>query len=89
MTSKFGALLNRPIRFVNLDDSPMQENGKDCGVFVCLNMRHLLMKRLLMARASEKVSMSLAGRRIDARSGRKEIARIIEDFRKEGERRRS
>lgn len=58
-------------------------------MFVCLNMRHLLLKRLLLANASEKVSMSLGGKKVDARAGRKEIAKIIEGFRKEGERRRS
>ena len=88
-TCKFGILLNRQIRFINLHDSPIQENGSDCGVFVCLNMRYLLLKRLLMATSKEKVSMSLNGRKIDARAGRKEIAGIIEGFRREGERRRS
>lgn len=67
----------------------MQENGSDCGVFVCLSMRHLLLRRLLSAGADEKVSMSLCGRKVDARAGRKEIARIIDGFRKEGEKRRS
>ncbi|KAL2860667.1 putative Rho guanyl nucleotide exchange factor [Aspergillus lucknowensis] len=89
VTMKFGALLNRPIRFINLEDSPVQENGSDCGVFVCLSMRHLLLKRLLKANSNEKISMSLGGWKVDARSGRKEIAKIIEGFRKEGERRRS
>ncbi|KAG2014743.1 hypothetical protein KXW98_001652 [Aspergillus fumigatus] len=89
VTQKFGTLLNRPIRFIHLEDSPVQENGSDCGVFVCLSMRHLLLKRLLTANANEKVSMSLGGRKVDARAGRKEIAKIIEGFRKEGERRRS
>ncbi|EYE93216.1 Ulp1 protease family protein [Aspergillus ruber CBS 135680] len=88
-TRKFSILLNRPFQFVALRDSPLQENGSDCGVFVCLNMRHLLLKRLLSANASEKVSMSLGGKKVDARAGRKEIAKIIEGFRKEGERRRS
>lgn len=88
-TRKFSMLFNRPIQFVSLRDSPIQENGSDCGVFVCLNMRHLLLKRLLLANASEKVSMSLGGKKVDARAGRKEIAKIIEGFRKEGERRRS
>lgn len=88
-TRKFSILLNRPFQFVALRDSPLQENGSDCGVFVCLNMRYLLLKRLLSANASEKVSMSLGGKKVDARSGRKEIAKIIEGFRKEGERRRS
>lgn len=52
-------------------------------------MRHLLMKRLLQVRADEKVSMSLGGKKVDAREGRKEMMRIIEDFRREGEKRRS
>ena len=86
---QLAVLMNKPLRFINLDDSPEQENGSDCGVFVCLNMRHLLLKRLLQARSDEKVSMSLGGKRVDAREGRREMGRIIENFRKEGERRRS
>lgn len=89
VTAKFGTLLNRQIRFIHLNDSPVQENGSDCGVFVCLNMRYLLLKRLLVTNSNNKVNMSLGGRKIDARAGRKEIAKIIEGFRKEGERRRS
>lgn len=54
-----------------------------------MNMRHLLLKRLLLVRTNEKVSMSMGGRRVDAREGRKEMLRIIDDFRREGERRRS
>jgi len=52
-------------------------------------MRHLLLKRLLQVRADEKVSMSLGGRKVDAKEGRKEMTRIIDGYRKEGERRRS
>ncbi|KAF4765490.1 hypothetical protein HAV15_003605 [Penicillium sp. str.  len=89
VTRKFGYLLNMPIRFLHLNDSPQQDGGSDCGVYVCMNMRHLLMKRLLMASAHEKVSMSLGGRKVDSNASRKEMAKIIEGFRKEGERRRS
>ncbi|KAL7809776.1 hypothetical protein V8C26DRAFT_264748 [Trichoderma gracile] len=88
-TRKLSEIVKRPIRFVNLDDSPQQENGSDCGVFVCLLMRHLLVKRLLVANAREKVSMSMAGKMVDSNGGRKEMLRIIENLRKEGERRRS
>ena len=42
-----------------------------------------------MAHAKEKVSMSMGGKSVDATQGRKEMLRIIEGFRKEGERRRS
>jgi sentrin-specific protease 8 len=86
---KFSTLLNRPIRFVHLDDSPMQENSSDCGVFVCLNIRHLLLDRLLRTNSHQKVSMSLAGKRVDASAGRREMLKIVEGFRKEGVRRRS
>ncbi|RAL63034.1 hypothetical protein DID88_004119 [Monilinia fructigena] len=41
------------------------------------------------ANAREKVSMSMGGKVVDAAGGRKEMLRIIEGYRKEGERRRS
>ncbi|PHH86761.1 hypothetical protein CDD83_9791 [Cordyceps sp. RAO-2017] len=88
-TRKLAEMLGRPFRFINLEDCPQQENGSDCGVFVCLLMRHLLVKRLLSANAREKVSMSMAGKMVDSHGGRKEMLRIIENLRKEGERRRS
>jgi sentrin-specific protease 8 len=88
-TRKISQLLGRNLRFLNLDDSPQQENSSDCGVYVCMLMRHLLLKRLLSVNAREKVSMSMGGKFIDANGGRKEMLKIIETFRKEGERRRS
>jgi Ulp1 family protease len=89
ITMKLGALLNCPIRFVHLEDAPHQENSSDCGVFVCLNIRCLLLDRLLKANSNQKVSMSLAGKRVDASAGRRQMLKIIEGFRKEGVRRRS
>jgi sentrin-specific protease 8 len=88
-TRKMSEILGRPLRFVNLEDCPQQTNGSDCGVFVCLLMRHLLVKRLLSANAKEKVSMSMGGKMVDSNGGRKEMLHIIENLRKEGERRRS
>jgi sentrin-specific protease 8 len=89
LSNHISQLLQRPLRFVNLDDSPQQENGSDCGVFVCLLMQHLLLGRLLQAHARDKISMSMKGKFVDAAGGRKEMLRVIEMFRKEGERRRS
>lgn len=86
---RISQLLGKPLKFINLDDSPQQENGSDCGVFVCLQMQHLLMSRLLKAHAQDKISMSMRGKDVDAFNGRKEMIRIIEERRKEGERRRS
>lgn len=88
-TQKLSQLLSIRLKFINLHDTPQQENGSDCGVYVCLFMKHLLLKRLLMVRTNEKVSMSMGGRKIDAREGRREMLRIIEERRREGERRRS
>ncbi len=88
-SKKIGQLLGTELRYQNLEDSPQQENSSDCGVFVCIQMRHLLVKRLLQVHARERVTMSMGGKTVDARGGRKEMLQIIEGFRKEGERRRS
>lgn len=72
-----------------MHDSPQQENGSDCGVFVCVLMKHLLLKRLLRADASRKISMSMQDAHINARDGRKQMLKVIEERKKEGERRRS
>ncbi|CAK7272886.1 hypothetical protein SEPCBS119000_005360 [Sporothrix epigloea] len=89
VTARMAVLLGTPLRFRHIDDTPQQDNGNDCGVFVCVLMRFLLVKRLLNAHAREKVSMSLGGKMIDAQGGRKEMLRIVENLRREGERRRS
>lgn len=89
LAHRFSILLGRPLKFMNLDDSPQQENGNDCGVYVCLLMQHLLLGRLLKAHSQDKVSMSMQGKQVDASGGRKEMLKVIEHYRKEGERRRS
>ncbi len=88
-TNKLSALLGKRIKLVDQDDCPQQENSTDCGVFVCIQMRHLLLRRLLQVTSKDKISMSMAGKNVDAIGGRKEILRIIDNFRKEGEKRRS
>ena len=86
---KLGQLLEQPLQFIDLADSPQQENSSDCGVFVCIVMRYLLLRRLLIADVQRKVSMSMGRKHIDATGGRKEMLKIIEHFRREGEKRRS
>lgn len=86
---KISQLLGKPLRFIHLEDTPQQDNGMDCGVYVCLLMQHLLLSKLLRAHAQEKVSMSMRGKEVNASGGRKAMLRIIEERRKEGERRRS
>ena len=86
---KISQLLGRYLQFIDLADSPQQQNSSDCGVFVCMQMRYLLRHKLLQTHSKEKVSMSLGGKYVDASQGRKDMLRTIESFRKEGERRRS
>jgi sentrin-specific protease 8 len=86
---KMEHLLGRRLRFIPMLDSPQQENGSDCGVFVCVLIKHLLLKKLLRADASKKVSMSMKDAHINARDGRRQMLKVIEERKKEGERRRS
>lgn len=86
---KLGLLLDKKLQFVDLTDSPQQENSSDCGVFVCIQMKHLLLKKLLLANSKQRISMSMGGKAIDAAAGRKQMLKVIEEFRKEGEKRRS
>ncbi|KAL8700579.1 MAG: hypothetical protein Q9201_005373 [Fulgogasparrea decipioides] len=88
-SKKLSILLGKELQFMDLQDSPQQENGSDCGVFVCVQMKHLLMRKLLSANNREKINMSMGGKNIDAAHGRKDMLKVIEGFRKEGERRRS
>jgi sentrin-specific protease 8 len=86
---KISQLLGKPMKFINLEDSPQQHNSSDCGVYVCIEMKHLLLKKLLQVNSKDKVSMSMGGKLLNAPAGRKEMLNVIESFRKEGERRRS
>ncbi|KAI9842454.1 MAG: hypothetical protein M1837_007123 [Sclerophora amabilis] len=89
VSHKIGQLVGKPLKFQNLEDSPQQENSSDCGVFVCKLMKELLLKKLLRVKSQDKVSMSMRGKVVDASRERRDLLKIIESFRKEGERRRS
>ena len=82
ISKKLGQLLGKNLAFQDLEDSPQQANSSDCGVFVCLTMRHVLESRLLKRKRGEKVSMSMGGREVDAASGRKMMLRLLEDQRR-------
>lgn len=81
---KISIILQRPLRFMDLADAPQQENGRDCGVFVCLVMEYLLTRKLLVQSSKDQVSMSLRGKDIDAAKGRRKMMSTIEGFRREG-----
>ena len=59
-------------------------NLSDCGVFVCVNMRHLLVNRLLKRGVAEQVSMSMGNRVVPAPKVRKELRELIEAQRRAG-----
>ena len=86
-TNKISTLLRRSLKFCNLEDSPQQENNSDCGVYVCIQMRHLLLKRLMSSRPPERVNVSMGGKVVDVSGARREMRKIIQGFRRERGRR--
>ena len=89
VTSKLSTLLGQRLAFHDLQDTPQQENGSDCGVFVCAIMKFLLLHRLLKTQRSKKGNMSMGGHDVHADASRREMVKVIEGFRREGVRRRS
>ncbi|KAK6344032.1 hypothetical protein TWF696_007679 [Orbilia brochopaga] len=78
-----------PLVFRELDDeTPMQNNMSDCGVHVCMNMRHLV-TRLLRTPEGMDVNMGLRGKSGAARSGREEMLKIVRGLRRTAERSQS
>jgi sentrin-specific protease 8 len=84
---KICTLLRRSMTYMNMDDSPQQENNSDCGVYVCILMRHLLLKKLLSAKVREKVNMSMGGKLVDVSRSRRYMWKTIQGFRRERGRR--
>lgn len=88
LCGRLAKVLDRPLRLVDVVDAPQQRNGSDCGVYVCLLIETLLFDRLLKSGSGNQVSMTVLDKEIDAARGRKYIARLVNDRRDEGERRR-
>lgn len=86
---KLSQLLGKPLNLHEMHGSPQQENSSDCGVFVCMAIKFLLLKRLLTRDTEGQVSMSMNNCPVNAGKGRREMLTLIDDFRKEGRRRSS
>jgi sentrin-specific protease 8 len=83
-TQKLATLCQTSLRFLNLNDTPRQDNGSDCGVHVCMTMKYLLVRKLLQKDATQKIAMSMHGVSIHAKRGRRDMIDLIESYRKEG-----
>lgn len=66
-------LIQKPLRFLDMDMVPQQTNSRDCGVFVCMFMEELLVNRLLVIDGTQKITMSLQGNKMNAKKGRKRL----------------
>lgn len=84
LTNKISMLSDKSLQFMDVDSSQQQENSSDSGVYVCILMKYLLLRRLLSANAKQKVSMSMADKEVDASGGRKEMRKMIDRLRSEG-----
>lgn len=87
VVNKLQPLLGVPLRLSNIEDTPQQDNGSDCGVHVCWAMKHLLVRRLLAVEADREVDMSLGGKRVDATGMRRDMYKVCESLRKKASRR--
>lgn len=76
VVQKLQPLLGIQLKLHNIEDTPQQDNGSDCGVHVCWAMRHLLVRRLLAVEAEREVDMSLGGKRVDASGVRKDMYKV-------------
>ena len=84
IAKKLGQMLDVPLKFMDLQDAPQQDNGTDCGVFVIMNMRTLL-ERLLSRDRGEQVSMSLKNAKLNSTRERKDLLNKIKELRKHAE----
>ncbi|EGD85958.2 hypothetical protein H112_06882 [Trichophyton rubrum D6] len=89
VTEKISIICEKPIKFMQMPDCPVQQNNNDCGVFVCMMMRYLLQHRLLQANSKEYITMALDGVPLDPAEARKEIVQIIHQLKRDRDRRRS
>jgi len=87
VTHALSILLGKDLKFTHMEHVPQQENGKDCGVYVCMFLETLLMTRLMKVDAGKKITMSLRGERFNAKKTRKRMMDVIDGFREEGKKR--
>lgn len=83
-TEKLSQLLGKPLDLLEMKGSPQQDNSSDCGIYVTLTMKYLLLKKLLTRDTSGQVSMAMDDIKLNAPQGRKDMMQLVDDFRKEG-----
>lgn len=83
-TSQLSQLLGKPLDLLEMDGSPQQDNGSDCGIYVTLTMKYLLLNRLLTKDTSGQISMAMDDITLSADKGRKDMMQLVDEFRKEG-----
>ena len=88
-TEKMSTILNKRIQFIDVIDTPQQNNVSDCGVHVCITMEYLLLHRLLTAMEFTAVDMGLKGMSWDCDNVRKDMLGIIKTLRRRATRSRS
>lgn len=88
-TKKMATILDKPLHFAEVTDTPQQDDINDCGVHVCMNMEFLATHRLLTASQSQGVDMGLKGAVWDTAEKRKDMLGVIKTLRRKATRSRS
>jgi sentrin-specific protease 8 len=86
VTNKMAGYLGEEMQLVKLKDTPQQDDGSSCGMYVIWFIKHLLVRRLLRVEKNQEVDMSLGGKNVDPQRMRRELLRIVENLRKKAAR---
>jgi sentrin-specific protease 8 len=81
-TKKLEQVVGKKLTFVDIEDTPQQDNGSDCGIYVCQNMDILTREKLLETEKAKKIDMSLGQTKWDADNVRRNMVATIDDLRK-------
>ncbi|KAK4627041.1 hypothetical protein CLAFUW4_03992 [Fulvia fulva] len=75
VTKRISSFLDKPLKFLDVPDTPQQPHDKDSGIFVCLFMQQLITK-LQSTHESQKVEAGLMGKAVEVKAARKGIYKI-------------
>lgn len=71
-------VLGTQLHFVAMTSTPGQEyESNDCGIYVCVLMRHLLFGRILQAQTDEKINMDLRRLQVNGPAARRRILTVV------------
>ncbi|EME46802.1 hypothetical protein DOTSEDRAFT_43214 [Dothistroma septosporum NZE10] len=75
VTNRISNFLEKPLKLLDVPDTPNQPSDRDSGIFVCYFMQHLI-EKLQSTHVSQKVDATLMCKAIEVKAARKSIHKI-------------